>query len=136
MDTTTLCPYCGESLLPGASFCRHCGEDLERGKPEWEQPGAVRRDCESHRGGLIGPLTVVGLILSFLHIFAVIGLPICFAALQMSRDDLAKMHAGRMDPEGMASTLFAKRWSVIGLIVGSIWLVVILVVFLLACLNV
>lgn len=136
MDTTTVCPYCGESLLPGAAFCRHCGEDLEPDRPEWEQPGAVRRDCESHRGGLIVLLAVVGLVLSFLHVLAVIGVPLCFAAWRMSRADLARMHAGQMDPEGMAPTLFGKRWSIIGLIVGPIWLMVLLVVFLLSNLTV
>ncbi len=136
MDTTTACPYCGESILPGAAFCRHCGEDLAQDKPEWERPGAVRQDCESHRAGLIVPLAVVGLVLSFLHILAVIGTPLCFVAWRMSRADLQKMRTGQMDPEGMASTLFGKRWSIIGMIVGSIWLMLFFVAFLLSVPNV
>ena len=130
MDTITACPYCGESILPGAAFCRHCGEELEQDKPEWERPGAVRRDCESHRAGLIVPLAVVGLMLSWLHILAVIGIPLCFTVWRMSKADLQKMHAGQMDPQGMSSTLFGKRWSVIGMVVGSFWVVVLLLGFL------
>lgn len=128
MNTLSACPYCGESILPGAAFCRQCGEELERDTPEWKQPGAVRRDCESHRAGLIVLLASAGLILSFLPVLALIGVPLCFAAWRISRADLQKMHAGLMDPQGMASTLFGKRWSIVGMIVGSIWLVVFLFV--------
>jgi hypothetical protein len=136
MNSLTACPYCGESVHPRAEFCRHCGEDLTRDMLEGERPIAVRRDCESHRAGLIVPMAIAGLVLSFLHILAVIGMPLCFAAWRMSRTDLDKMRAGLMDPEGMTSTLFGNRWSIIGMIVGSIWLVLFVVVFILSGLAV
>lgn len=118
------CSFCGGVLPGAAAFCRHCGEDLEGARPEWERPGAVRRDCEPHRAGLIQFLGLAGMVLCFLHVLAVIGLPLCFAGWRMSRHDVQKMQAGLMDPAGLSSTLFGKRWCILGMVIGGLWLVV------------
>jgi hypothetical protein len=130
METLTTCPFCGQAVPAQATFCRHCGEDIAEPKPEWQQPGSVRRDCESHRGGLLLGLAVIGVLLAFLHVLAVIGLPLCVAVWRMSREDLRKMQAGLMDPRGLANTRSARQWGVVGMIIGSMWLVVFFFVLL------
>src|SRR5262249_26596186 len=98
------CPYCWEGIPKNAGYCRFCGEDLDKGKREWERRGAVRRDCEPHRGGLILTLGIVGLVASFLHILAIVGLPLSIAAWSMAQTDIKQIEAGQMDPQGLSNT--------------------------------
>ena len=107
----------------------------------WERPGAVRRDAEPHRGGLLFLLATVPTVGGFLGFpatgFATATLPsardACFltmlglsgAALllalsvrQMARGDLCKMRAGLMDPRGQALTQEAKDWNLSGLLLN------------------
>src|SRR5262245_11632620 len=74
------------------------------GPREWEARGAVRRDCEPHRGPLLTLLSVTGLILGGLSIClavpALAALPLGAASWAMAARDLAEMGAGRMDRAG------------------------------------
>ena len=61
------CPYCREDIPRDAALCRYCGEQVGReddALPPWEREGALRRDVESHRGGLILALGIGGMIAS------------------------------------------------------------------------
>ncbi len=117
------------------------GADSER---PWEQPGAVRRDCEPHRGLLLLVLGHVGWICGFvvllpaclvgghhkvhsvpqrfllfviapLTILMLSGLSLSLLAWMLSRRDLEAMAAGRMDLAGEDSTQKARRAGLVGL---------------------
>jgi hypothetical protein len=79
----------------------------------WERPGAVRRDCEPHRGDLLfflGRLSIGPSCLSmWLVPLAVIGLPLGLAVLWLSARDLRQMCAGHMDPAGKGLVSAARR---------------------------
>jgi hypothetical protein len=66
--------------------------------------GAVRRDCEPHRGNLLAVLSKVTLwcgLLSFVLAFpAILGIIVGVVTLAMARRDLARMEAGGLDPQG------------------------------------
>jgi hypothetical protein len=72
--------------------------------PPWEEPGAVRRDCEPHRTPWLHLLTGLTLIASILSaccpVFALVSVPLALALWAAVRHDLAMMDAGRMDPAG------------------------------------
>jgi hypothetical protein len=80
-------------------------EDEDR---PWEKPGAVRKDCEPHRGPFLllcsyfclaaGALTVPSFVTG------VIALPAGLLVWAVSRYDLRRMEAGRLDPAGSAPT--------------------------------
>jgi len=121
---TRACPYCAERIPASAARCRYCGEALDDDRPEWERPGAVRRDCEPHRGGLVLVLGIIGLCLSFPHILAVMGLPLSLAAWIMGSSDLARMKAGEMDPQGQANTRGGRICGIIGTVISLLWFAV------------
>jgi hypothetical protein len=81
--------------------------------PPWEQLGAVRRDCEPHRAGLVLWLGMFGIVsgaASLLFFFPLlVGLPLGLAAWWMGRRDLAKMRKGLMDPSGEGDTWWGTR---------------------------
>jgi hypothetical protein len=83
-------------------------QEGEGGKRPWERPGAVRRDCEPHRGRLI--LTLGGLpefcaaFACLLGVTAPLAVGFGVSAWLLARRDLARMREGRMDPEGRQST--------------------------------
>jgi LSD1 subclass zinc finger protein len=120
---TRRCPYCHESIPRNAGYCRFCGEEVDRSDRDWERPGALRRDCEPHRGGLILTLGVVGLVASFLHILAVIGLPLCISAWSMAQTDLKLMERGFMDRQGMSNTQAGRVCGIFGTVIGSLWMI-------------
>lgn len=124
------CPFCDELIPRIADRCRFCGEDLAKERPEWERYGAVRRDCEPHRGGLVLTLGVVGLVASLLHVFCLIGLPLSLTAWVMGQSDLAQMEAGNMDPQGESNTRAGKVCGIIGTVFGCLWLLLIGLLFL------
>jgi hypothetical protein len=70
----------------------------------WEQPGAVRRDCEPHRGPFLAGLATASSLLGFVSVCcpplgalsAAVGLIVLFLA----RRDEALLRSGQMDPDG------------------------------------
>src|SRR5690348_3851263 len=89
-------------------------EEPEPDSPRpWEQPGAVRRDCEPHRGPLLSRLAVVSVLLGLASLcFVPVGLvavPLAVGVWCTASGDLARMDAGLMDPEGRRLTEQA-RW--------------------------
>ncbi|MBL8796641.1 MAG: hypothetical protein JNM56_22255 [Planctomycetia bacterium] len=115
------CPHCANPLAAAATLCPACGEDVDAATPDWDRKGAVRRDCEPHRGGLILTLGVIGLVGSLIHIFAIVGLPLSIAAWVMGQGDLKLMAARQMDPQGMSNTQAGKVCGIIGTVFGCLW---------------
>jgi len=102
------CPYCGEDIRKTATHCRHCDEDLddadeERSSERRHRP-ILRRDCESHRGGIVLVLGIVSIVLGATWILSLIGVVLGIVAWVMGQRDLRKMRAHVMDPSGMGST--------------------------------
>jgi hypothetical protein len=96
----------------------------EKDSRPWERPGALRRDCESHRGGLIWFLGTVSSILDCLGFCsgftAVPALALGITAWCMARRDLDKMDLGLMERDGRLATLDGRRYAMLGSIL-SIW---------------
>ena len=113
----------------------------------WEQPDAVRRDCEPHRGRLLLGLSLLPLGLyaawhtlscTRLHFVASGGaLPVGQIALAvvdlaltlagaaagawvyaLTSRDLARMASGQMDPRGKGQTILAQMCAWLGIAVG------------------
>jgi hypothetical protein len=86
-------------------------DDAEDGRP-WERPGAVRRDCAPHRGGLLLALGDASLLLGALSLalgfLAVTGLCVGAAAWALAARDLRWMRARVMDPAGRSRTARAR----------------------------
>ena len=84
----------------------------DRPVPPWELPGAVRRDCEPHRGELLRWLSRVTAFLAAAGVLfivpALFALPLGAAVWVMARHDLALMRLGGMDPAGEADTRQAR----------------------------
>ena len=78
--------------------------------PPWEQPGAVRRDCESHRGHLVEKLGTTALVFGglsltcfacpALFLFPLLALYFGVTAFMMGGHELQRMKAGVVDPRG------------------------------------
>jgi hypothetical protein len=84
----------------------------------WEQPGAVRRDCDPHRGTwllLAGSAAVVCAVL-----LAPAGLVLALVTGRACAADLARMGGGRMDPAGEKTTELAARLAAFGVAVSLI----------------
>lgn len=87
----------------------------------WEQPGAVRRDVEPHRGLLLSWLSTIGLALSiFGCCFPFPGLLVNGVVFVAARRDLAAMAAGRVDPDGRRYVANAKTVAAIGLVLNAV----------------
>lgn len=103
------------------------GQTAEESRP-WERPGAVRRDCEPHRGGVLMGLGAAALAVSIVPlpaslyallepprggaVFALLwsaGVALGLAASALARRDLAEIEAGRMDPEGRRAAAEARH---------------------------
>jgi len=110
----------------------------------WERPGAVRRDCEPHRGPLllglawatVGASAVAfGLVvmavmppsysgLVWLVLLAAAGgivtlrPPLAFVARVLARRDIEKMRTGLMDPAGEHAAQLARSVALLGLALG------------------
>ena len=78
----------------------------------WERRGAVRRDCESHRGGLLLTLGDASLLLGALSLplgfLALMGLGLGVAAWALASRDLRRMQARVMDPGGLSGTALGR----------------------------
>jgi hypothetical protein len=94
------------------------GEEL----PPWEEPGAVRRDSQPHRGTLLLLLGTAALVSGVLSPCVPGG---CIPALvfgllvtRMANTDRDKMAAGLMDPEGWEDADRGYRRGQFGIICG------------------
>lgn len=95
----------------------------------WEGPGAVRRDCSIHRGSLLRPMGVTGMMLGALAvptlIPGVVALPICAWVRAMALRDLDLIRRGLLDPDGQEPTVRAladaRAGILITLFAAAVW---------------
>jgi hypothetical protein len=120
---TRPCPYCGERIGRHDERCRHCGEDLaEEEERPWDRPyrRPVRRDCEPHRGSLILVFGILSLVVLACGGLGIIGLPFAILAWVLGNQDLEKMRAGTMDPEGQGLTQAGRICGIVGTIIDGL----------------
>jgi hypothetical protein len=87
----------------------------------WEQPGAVRRDCEPHRGAallLLGRVSLGCGLLGLLGVTAPLGLALGCAVMALSEHDRGRMRAGEMDPAGGSLVAHADRYAAWGVVLS------------------
>jgi hypothetical protein len=106
--------------------------------PPWELSGAVRRDCEPHRGELLGRLSLVTSWLAaagaLLVIPGLLALALAVAVRVMARHDLALMRLGGMDPAGEDDTRQAGVESIFAaLVLLVVWATLALVICCILC---
>ena|SRR5438105_183386 len=134
------CPYCGRPVPDDAMRCGYCGEYLEDEAGRWPDGGAVRRDCEPERGGIILTLGLISLACSPLALaccfffgigalFGIAGLATGIPAWVMGQKDLRKMSEYIMDPAGRPMTNAGMICGMIGAILCSIGMLIQLGVF-------
>jgi hypothetical protein len=108
-------------------------------KPEadrpWQRPGAVRRDCQPHRGRLILALGGLAEFCGGLACFGALTAPLAIAAgvtaWLLARRDLALMQQGLMDPLGRRYTELGRSIGVWGAALGMFFFVVVVLLGLL-----
>jgi hypothetical protein len=108
-------------------------DDWSNERP-WERPGALRRDCEPHRGETFRSLGVGVLACaalgSCLGAPAVAGLALGVVVWLAARRDRRLMAAARMDPAGEAATWDAQSMAAVGtalcLLAAAAWVVALL----------
>jgi hypothetical protein len=113
---------------------RHAAGVARDGERPWERPGAVRRDCEPHRGALLLALARVSVVLGFLSLAGGVAAPAALAvgvaAVVLCARDEREMAAGRRDPAGRGPLEDARgiaRYGVLcALLFGSVALAVLL----------
>jgi hypothetical protein len=113
--------------------------------PPWEMPGAVRRDCEPHRGPLVRRVGHAAFVLSLLlavtplvllpgvplmgagefpewgvPLFPLAGVLPSLAAWALARHDLALMRRGLMDPAGERAVRGGWRFASAGMILAAV----------------
>jgi hypothetical protein len=91
------------------------GNDLQ----PWEQAGAVRRDCVSHRGRWLVVLGIAALLCSIAFPPAGLALGVL---TWLAKRDLAQMDAGLMDPDGRAATSDAVQFGRDGVVLACVFL--------------
>lgn len=97
----------------------------EKDLQPWEEPGAVRRDCESHRGALLQQLAKASAWLAvaapvFAFLPALVALHFGLVVVIMARSDLAKMELGRIDPTGETQTREASDLAMGGILLSVV----------------
>jgi hypothetical protein len=100
------CPECGAAVRPRDRYCPDCDAPLVHRRRPGQEP---------HRGTTV---MVLG-ILSLVMVPFILG-PI---AWYMGTEDMKKIRAGRMDPEGEGSTNTGRLCGMIGTILGIVLLV-------------
>jgi hypothetical protein len=94
----------------------------------WEQPGAVRRDREPHRGPLLLLLGRIGSLCAMLTpvlvVPGVVGLSLGLTVWLLAGADLAKMRAGLMDPAGRQQSERARWHGLVAALFAACWLVI------------
>jgi hypothetical protein len=82
--------------------------------------GQVRRDCEPHHGPLLQLLGAASVVLGVLSVCvllpSLVGFPLGVGVWRMARQDLEKMHLGRMDPDGRHETEDARAGALNGML--------------------
>jgi hypothetical protein len=112
------------------------GNDMADDLQPWEQPGAVRRDCEPHRGPWLHLLGGSALACGVLSVLVPLGVPLgLILGVWVAREctaDLAKMRAGLMDPAGREVAVNARGLGFAGLVMsvvfGALWTIILLAV--------
>jgi hypothetical protein len=93
----------------------------EEGRP-WEQPGAVRRDCQPHQGPVLLLMANAALVCNIIAfctgISAVPGIALAPVVLVMGGRELEQMAAGWMDPAGRSQVQEARGWAWVALCLG------------------
>ncbi|MBV9121728.1 MAG: hypothetical protein JO112_00015, partial [Planctomycetes bacterium] len=112
-------------MFEDASYLEKPPPDVWEDRP-WERPGAIRRDCQVHRGGLIYLLGAGSFLLGLGAIFAggttaLMGLPLGLVACTLGRRDLREMSAGLMDPAGRIWTATGKQLGFVGIGFNLFW---------------
>jgi hypothetical protein len=106
----------------------------------WEEPGALRRDSESHRGRLLSLMGTISFSLGVISLFfapaSIFGLGIGLWTRMAARRDLRKMNMSMMDTAGAGPTQGAlgdatlgAALSGIGLFLGAVVIVTLLFLF-------
>jgi hypothetical protein len=90
----------------------------------WERPGAIRRDCDSHRGTELRMLGGLALLCGCLSAFclglsAPLGVCLGGFVLWAAGRDLGLMWEGRMDPAGWEETKLGRGMAGIGVLTGD-----------------
>ncbi len=89
-------------------------DEPEDARP-WEAPGAVRRDCEPHRGTFLLALAIVSSAVAVLSLItvapALLSLPLGAWVRAGARRDLGQMRAGFMDPAGVRAKCRAEYFA-------------------------
>jgi hypothetical protein len=114
------CPDCGAPLRARAEICPECG--VPQPRRGWGYKRRLRRDLEPHRGTLI---MVLGILSLFTAPF-ILG-PIAWV---LGTEDLRKIRAGRMDPEGESMTSTGKVCGMVATIVSLVILAGVVLVWL------
>ena len=90
----------------------------------WERPGALRRDCEPHRGEfllLLGRFSLaLGCVSVCIPALSLMAILVGVVVLVLARRDLRSMGAGKMDPAGKSALLRAKGHGRLGILLGLI----------------
>lgn len=85
----------------------------------WEQPGAVRRDCEPHRGELLAKLAAVSQYAGAISINscqpALLAFPLGVTVWLLARHDLKQMRRGTVDPTRRDLAEAARRDALYGM---------------------
>ena len=90
----------------------------------WQEPGAVRRDCEPHRGEMLRGLGILSVVMPFTALLVspligfIAGVALGLTVWVLAGRDLARMDAGQMDPDGRRLTRSARRLGLAGVLVS------------------
>jgi hypothetical protein len=86
----------------------------------WERPGAVRRDCEPHRGQWLILLGIIGLLCGIA--LPPLGVALALLTQRLANADLARMDARLLDPAGRPATSSALQFGFAGVFVACVFL--------------
>jgi hypothetical protein len=92
----------------------------------WEEPGAIRRDWESHHGPLLVRLGLAGLFcaqIGWLVVPTLLALVLGVVVWVMAQRDLNKIRAGLMDPGGRSQVVNARICGISATLVAAFWAV-------------
>src|SRR5262245_38433775 len=110
-------------------------EPLPQGEERpWEAEGNVRRDCEPHRGNWLNLFATLALLLGAVAgaciYFGVVSVPFGIVVWRLASRDLAKMRAGRMDPNGEKQTRDARNCARVAVFIPLVGLLIWATIFL------